>query len=215
MITNFANFVRQVVSNVTKNLPYFKGQGRFYRFFNKVINQLGAYPVVKTKMKDGTSMIVDLRTNTDIDAFYKGRYDHDLLCLVHSLFNQDDYFLDIGANIGFYTVSVGNLLKKNNAKGKVIAFEPFIGNYQRLIENLKLNNLENYCLAQNIGLSNENKQTLITLREDFLTGSATGNAAIAISEEFDQGFTKVPIDLERLDNFWSNFNHQNIKIDLI
>ena len=48
-----------------------------------------------------------------------------------------DYFLDLGANTGFYSV----MLASKRLVGSVIAFEPDPGNFARLLANLHLNGL--------------------------------------------------------------------------
>ena len=49
-------------------------------------------------------------------------------------------FIDVGANIGKYSVIIGKQLNKN---GRVISFEPMPGNFELLKKNIKLNNLKN------------------------------------------------------------------------
>lgn len=176
---------------------------------------MGAKTLVKAKMKDQTTMLVDLTTRTERIAFYTGVYDPELIKIMHQLYTPNSSFLDIGANIGFYTVSMGNLFRKNKSTGKVIAFEPFEGNYDRLTHNLNLNKLEKHCITNKIGLSNESTQCQISLREDFQHGSSTGNTAILTSEAMDEGFIKATIELERLDDFWSKTNGKYGNIDLI
>jgi len=65
-----------------------------------------------------------------------------------------DIVYDIGAHIGFYTVILGRAVGKN---GQVIAFEPEKESYNRLLENLKLNDLNNIQVFQK-ALGNENSQ---------------------------------------------------------
>jgi FkbM family methyltransferase len=48
-----------------------------------------------------------------------------------------DYFFDIGANIGVYSV----LLSRLGLCGEIVAFEPDPGNYARLLANLSVNRL--------------------------------------------------------------------------
>jgi FkbM family methyltransferase len=48
-----------------------------------------------------------------------------------------DYFLDIGANTGVYSI----LLARKGLGGEMIAFEPDPGNYARLVANLSINRL--------------------------------------------------------------------------
>jgi FkbM family methyltransferase len=134
--------------------------------------------------------------------------------ILDALLDPNDYFLDIGANIGFYSVSMGAKIRAKG-KGKVIAFEPFEGNYNRLKHNVELNNLDEYCILYQMGLSNENTDSLITLREDFDGGSNTGNASIVINEEIDGRFEKVPVKLLKLDDFWKKHDYDKGKIGLI
>ena len=202
-------------SKITMKIDLFFGTNRFYYLFNAVMIKLNVYkilvnvllklggtPIVTANMRDNTKLLVDLRSNTEYRAFFTGEYDSDLTEILCSLIKPDDYFLDIGANIGFYSVSVGEKIRTTGGSGKVIAFEPFAGNFKRLIDNLNINNLKNYCSPNKIGLSNENIDRLLVLREDFLSGSNTGNASISINERIDLGFEKVSIKLERLDDFW-------------
>lgn len=212
---NLADFTRDLGSGLTRNLPYFRGLGSFYRLFNRAILKAGAQPVVIAKMEDSTFITVDLRTNTEMDAYYRGKYDSKLMAILRTLLNPRFCFLDIGANIGFYTIAIGAFIKSKNAAGHVIAFEPFEGNYIRLTENIKINDLNNYCSELKIGLSDKASDSVITLREDFEHGSQTGNAAIPTQEEFDQGFRQVPIRLERLDQVWPRFGDKYEKIDII
>lgn len=203
------------LSIVTRRSPSFRGLGRIYRKVNAWMIRRGADPVVVAPMNDGTEMLVDLRTQTDLDAYYRGEYDPVLLDAVKRVFDTDALFLDIGANVGFYTVSIGHFIRSKGGVGKSISFEPFEGNYNRLLENIARNHLEEWCRAEMLGLSNTSADSQITLREDFLCGSGTGNAAIPTSEELDQGFKKVPIQLAALDAVWSVRRDSLYKIDMI
>ena len=221
-----ANYLLLNLSNITKIISKI-GTGRFYRLllsvmiklgvrrlFFKVMFKLGANPIVTAKMKDKTAILVDLRTKTEFSSFFTGEYDSDLISVIRHLLKPDYTFLDIGANIGFYSVAIGAFIKSKESAGQVIAFEPMDNNFNRLLENLKLNNLGSYCLAYNIGLSNQTVESQIVLREDFLDGSDTGNCSISINEKIDFGLTKKPIKLERLDKFWKELKVEQ-KIDII
>ncbi|NMH86472.1 FkbM family methyltransferase [Flavivirga algicola] len=211
----FANRILKVLSRVTRKLPYHRKLNQIYKHFNRLLLALGAEPVVKATMQDGTTMFVDLSTKTERISFYTGKYDPDLIAIIHSLFDPNLCFLDIGGNIGYYSVSMGNFIRSKNASGNVVAFEPFEGNYLRLTNNLKANDLNEICEVNQFGLSDKPAETEITLREDFKHGSNTGNAAIRTSEAMDEGFKLSPIKLEKLDDIWDkNYGNYN-SIDII
>lgn len=65
--------------------------------------------------------------------------------------NKEDIFLDVGANIGIYSCLIGDKIEGGN----IIAVEPEPGNFERLNENLKLNNIEAETLK--LALGDENK----------------------------------------------------------
>jgi len=224
---NFTNILISKISIFSPKVNKLLSNYKIYNFSVRVLNKVGIYkllirillrfggnPIVIANMKDNTKILVDLRSSTEYHSFFSGEYDSDLLDILHNLLDPNEYFLDIGANIGFYSISIGEKLK-NNGTGKVISFEPLENNFNRLTDNLKLNNLEKYCYANKFGLSDNSVVSTITLREDFTNGSQTGNASISINENMDFGFEKVPIKLEKLDDFWDKFNARSEKIGLV
>lgn len=68
------------------------------------------------------------------------------IAFIMNLMEDGDTFYDVGACIGQYSLLAAYLYPKS----KVYAFEPHINNYKRLIENVKLNKLDNIthmCVA--------------------------------------------------------------------
>ncbi len=70
-------------------------------------------------------------------------YERQEVSLVKRLVNKGDVVLDIGANIGYYTLLLANLVGEN---GQVYAFEPEPANFSILKENVRLNHYQNICL---------------------------------------------------------------------
>ena len=150
---NPANFLLKSLSQLSNSIPYNRKRTHFYISLSKILIGLGAKSVVSADMNDGTKMIVDLSSKTERAVYFDGKYDDDLLEVIHTLINKDSVFLDIGANIGFYSASIGNFYRMKKSKGKIISFEPFKGNFNRLIENISTNHLNSYCIANNFRLS--------------------------------------------------------------
>jgi FkbM family methyltransferase len=68
---------------------------------------------------------------------------------------DEDVFVDVGANIGAYSVLLGKICKRG------YAFEPSVDTYKICCENLKLNNFKNVKLNC-LGVGNSNEKVLFT-----------------------------------------------------
>ena len=166
-------------------------------------------------MRNNTNLLVDLRTNTELDAFYRGQYDWRHVQTVLSLVNPNQWFFDIGANVGFYTTAVAALIRTRNGSGHVAAFEPVTNNFERLVHNIGSNGLQRFCSLHAVALSNSSTNGVITVRENFSHGVHTGNAAIPTNEAFDAGFPRLPIRLERLDTLRDEILGDRGRIDVV
>lgn len=107
--------------------------------------------------------------------------------------------LDIGANLGYYSLIFANLVGKN---GKVYAFEPEPSNYRLLVKNIKANNYKNIISFQKA------------------VSDSSGRIKLYISEEhkgdhrtYDPGDGRHAINIQAItiDNFCGN----KIKPDLV
>ena len=74
---------------------------------------------------------------------------YDMAYTLHVL-SSEDLFIDIGANVGSYTILACAV---RGAKG--FCFEPIPSTFQRLMNNIKLNNLLDRVQAYNIGLADK------------------------------------------------------------
>jgi len=85
--------------------------------------------------------------------YKRGEYERDLSHYLSKNidFEDDDIALDIGANIGWYSILLNKLMPDT---GRIYAFEPDPLNYELLSENIRLNNVKN-VLAVNNALSNK------------------------------------------------------------
>jgi len=107
--------------------------------------------------------LIDLEDNglsTDL-FFYKKREVHPTDFLLKYFENKNlDLFIDIGANKGYYTVIIGKFAKN------VVAIEPVIKNYNFLLTNLKLNNLENKTIVKCLALGKQKEERTILIPKD-------------------------------------------------
>ena len=129
------------------------------------------------------------------------------------MFKSDWVVLDVGANVGFWTVPMAQAL---GLGGKVHAFEPVPSNNLRLRENVGLNGLQNITEVHELGLSDQRGTLRISLREDFANGSDTGNASIVI-DDTDGRFQCDMIEVDTLDNVFRSLKINRldfIKVDI-
>jgi FkbM family methyltransferase len=82
---------------------------------------------------------------------YNYYMDWDEFHFIQRYVRADSIVLDVGANIGIYTLWLSQFVKD---EGRVIAFEPDPKNYERCAENLRRNRLDTVRLEQ-VALSNE------------------------------------------------------------
>lgn len=98
-----------------------------------------------------------------LDSFQKGQtYESEVLQLIYRFLEKGDCFIDIGTHIGYYSVLAAKIVGN---EGKVFAFEPELSNYQKILENISLNNLSNIQLF-NLALSSESKETHLFFNQD-------------------------------------------------
>jgi FkbM family methyltransferase len=212
----FANFLLYITSNLSRKIPNFHGNGKIVQFVNSLYtHRLNTDAIKIAPMKNGTSMKVDLRSGSEFKAYYCGSYDEDLLLSVINLFDKNQVFLDVGGNIGFYSIAIAHSIKTKKGLGSVFTFEPLKGNYQRIKDNVALNSLNKICFVNNFGLSDKLRQAKISLTSDYLTGSNTGNAAILNNKKLDIKFKKITVKLKSLDKIVKKLPLKNRKIDLI
>lgn len=85
-----------------------------------------------------------------VGNIYYGLYEfEESIFLLHFL-REEDIFLDIGANLGHYSLLVSGI-----RKCKSITVEPVPATYNQLIRNIKLNNLENRIETLQIGVADK------------------------------------------------------------
>lgn len=111
-------------------------------------------------------------------AIYCGLYDYHEMNFLLRYLREKDLFLDIGANIGIYTLLAASKIKS----GCIYSFEALPTNYRRLEENINLNNLTqvkpySIAIADSVGsvtISNNTKSdstAFITTNTTYTTES--------------------------------------------
>lgn len=71
---------------------------------------------------------------------FQKRYEKEEILFISEYLKKDDYFIDIGTNIGLFSLIGSKKVKQN---GKIFSYEPTLKNFERLQENIKLNKIKN------------------------------------------------------------------------
>lgn len=109
---------------------------------------------------------------------------NDMAFLLHFL-REGDLFLDIGANIGSYTI-----LSASEVGAQTISFEPIPATFNILEENIKVNQIEHLVELKNNGVGSENG----VIR--FTSGLDTVNHVASASDKDTVEVNVVTIDSE-------------------
>lgn len=207
--------LRNTLSGIFRALPQFRGKARLGAAISHVLTDTKNSQdcIVNITMHDGSVMRLDVRSRTEIWAYWTGEYDSGIMNRLSSCLRPGAVVLDIGANVGFYTSSLGNRLKALN--GKLYAFEPVPNNFNRLVDVIRLNGLEQTVYPFNIALGNE--EGTITMRVETENNAETGNAIMARRDGVVDDAHKVCARITCLDSFAARHQIEAchlIKIDI-
>lgn len=108
-----------------------------HRMGRKVFRNFG--PQYALKSVDGIQMLLDLRDEWGVSKYIlkHGHYDRGIDSLLKKWLRKDDFVLDLGANIGYWTVRLAKVFEC-----KVYAFEPDPTNFKLLSENVEMNGIK-------------------------------------------------------------------------
>jgi FkbM family methyltransferase len=74
------------------------------------------------------------------NLIFSNQFEEDIVSFITSNLNNGDCFIDIGANIGFFSLITSSVVSEN---GLVLAFEPTDDTFIKLDENIRQNGLSN------------------------------------------------------------------------
>lgn len=204
---------RSTVAAVLTRVPWFRGKGRIAAAINRQFPATPSNAIARARMRLGYEMVIDLRAQTQFLAYYTGEYDTRNIRSVLRLVESHWIILDVGANIGFWSVPLARVLKES---GRLHCFEPVPCNFRLLTANLERNCVPATAHVHQVGLSDPSGKVQIGLREDFAGGSETGNAAIVIDGD-DSRFQCVEVDVRPLDDVFDSLALDRldfIKVDI-
>ena len=185
-----------ILRKITQFLPF---PGRILRKFMKNYQETVTYPqmpvVVSAKGGAGLFEIRNPQELVQQSIYFLGYVEFRETKLIKHLLRPGDVFVDVGANIGWYTILGAYLV---GSKGKVIACEPSSKIYEHLSKNVEINSLKNVRLEK-IALSNQNGKAI-------LDGFTEANLGLGTIIQTNQILTDSAEEIEtkRYDDYFPN-----------
>lgn len=167
--------------------------------------KITAGQVIMVSRRDGIQVVVDPydHRTAPIEILNFGEYEPEESQVIRRIAEQMDTMLDIGANIGWYSL----MASKINPNSTIHSFEPIPTTYSRLIQNFALNNIDDlYC--HNYGFSSEHGTFPF-----FIYPEGTGNASMKNLAEREDA-TILDCELRTLDSVL-DWLPSNNRIDFI
>jgi len=139
-----------------------------------------------------------------LHLYRRGHYEEYETEIIKKIIKKGDIVLDVGANIGYFTLIFAKLVGKN---GKVFAFEPDPKNFDLLSKNIKINGYKNVTLVRK-ALSDKTAKTNLFLSKT----NSVDHRTVDPKENRDS------IEIEKItaDDYFSDFKEQInfIKMDI-
>lgn len=156
---------------------------------------------IATDFVNGTRLLVSRGMVGATGNVYVGLHEFEDMAFVLHLLRKGDGFVDVGANVGSYTVLAGGAIG-----ARCISIEPIPGTFSRLVDNINLNGIGATVSALNIGAGEAGG----TIR--FTSGLDTVNHVVTDSEQGTGETIEVPV--RKLDDVLDTFEPLLIKIDV-
>jgi len=154
---------RSIVQKIIRNIALF-----YFRYFPIQVgkiwvwNKLNKYflyrfsPVIG-RMIGSSKLHIDFKYFVHSSIYFNGNWEPGITKYIQNALSVGDIFVDIGANVGYYSLLASKIVKPS---GKVIAFEALPVIREELKMNIELNRYDNIEI-QNCGLSDRQETDTI------------------------------------------------------
>lgn len=193
-IINTLNFITRHPLNERRKI---KAVRRWFSW--QIGSRLVPGPVAVNFVND-TMLLVSPGMTGATGNIYTGLHEFQDMAFVLHLLRQGDIFVDVGANVGAYTVLAGAL------DARCISIEPIKRAFDHLILNIRLNGISNIVDARNIGVGSHQGILKFTKELDTVNHVAVGSEA--------NGSALSEVEVDTLDNVIAESQPVLIKIDV-
>jgi len=154
----------------------------------------------------GILLEIFIDSQMDTSYYLSGFDNNNLIISEINKLKEGDIFLDIGANIGYYSIFASRIIGNS---GRVYAFEPSNREFRRLLRNIELNHCSN-IIPINIALSNSNNEINFSI-----ASGHTGLNSFTITDRAVEKSVQI-VKPMRLDTYFDTVGQkiQLVKIDV-
>lgn len=151
---------------------------------------------------ENTRLVVQRGMHGATGNVYTGLHEFDEMAFVLHALREGDLFVDVGANVGTYTVLAAGV-----AGCRCVAMEPVSSSFEQLLDNLRLNQIQHLVDAHRVAVGDRDGSVRVTTHRgpmNRLIGTndgATSNADVVASRRLDELLagkspTIIKIDVE-------------------
>lgn len=193
-----ANSLRFITGHPLNRNQKIRAIGRFLAW--QIKSRLTQGPVVIPFINDSKLLISRGMTGAT-GNIYCGLHEFEEMAFLLHLLRRDDLFIDVGANVGSYTVLAAAAIG-----AKCISIEPVPATFKHLMENMRLNAVSDKVTALNMGVASQAGKLRFTSSLD------TTNHVVSQGETVTGGAVEVSTDT--LNHLAGHLNPALIKIDV-
>lgn len=153
--------------------------------------------------QEGHKIFLDKQDSLHLSIYNNWERENFQLETMKKIVKEGDFVVDVGANIGFYTLILAKLV---GDEGKVFAFEPHPMNVSLLKKNIKANNYENVIVIER-AISNEKKNMKLYIDNQSIACSSL----VCLTDSHD---TNIIVEVNTLDNYFKYMKINFMKIDV-
>lgn len=202
LITRYVNRLKASWAYISKH-PLTKGdviRASFRYFTFHILHLLNGNKPKKYRLLDGLYFYTSMGDSGINGNIYTGLADFEEMSFLLHFLRSEDLFVDVGANVGAYS-----LLASGVCKSKTLAIEPIPETFEKLVANVRLNDLTNLVDCLNIGLGST---------EAVLGFVKTPNSVMNHVSVGDSGKSTIDVKVKPLDALGLSKIPSLIKIDV-
>lgn len=164
---NKSQLIAKGLKNPEKIIPfiYDKMNHRYQmrKYGENIIIDDTVYRLIQTDSAAGRIFVDPTDNIVSKSILNNGYWNDNMVKLFHNFVGEGDIIVDIGANIGFFTLLCSNIVGKN---GEVIAFEPEKRNFDILSANMARNSKYDNIIGERLAISDKGGEISLYISEN-------------------------------------------------